>query len=444
VGALPEKVEMFRRAIRRQLEGEEYDVVHLRSAWGGRAILAGTTGRLVYEVARSPEGEPRAADEALSEALAAEETLCLERADLILAPTETARDVLTTRGLGARVEVVPPGVDIDQFDWEPSAAVDRVPRVLYAGRIGGGRGLRTLLRALQIVRHRRPVKLVLAGAVDDGFAPLLDEAIADAELGDDVERLGAIEHDDMPRVIAQSTVCVAPAAPDSERPLATFPTKLLEYMACRRAVVAPRRIAVQEVITDGQDGLLFTPGDEMDLARQIGSLLDDGILRDRVAESGYDRVRARHPASAARRRLLEAYARLLPPSQWAPPASAVSPIDALPSRPDTTTSRRPLPLSEELVPLDGRAVGEKSGEIHLRGAAKEPPVVAGEIVIEIDAPLPGEDLLREALEEAFSGDDDRDTGQFVAVSTPLGFQEADDFADEKTVQRPLRPKKTSG
>jgi len=116
VGALPEKVEMFRRAIRRQLEGEEYDVVHLRSAWGGRAILAGTTGRLVYEVARSPEGEPRAADEALSEALAAEETLCLERADLILAPTETARDVLTTRGLGARVEVVPPGVDIDQFD----------------------------------------------------------------------------------------------------------------------------------------------------------------------------------------------------------------------------------------------------------------------------------------------------------------------------------------
>ena len=445
VGALPEKVEAFRRAIRRQLEGEEYDVIHLRSAWGGRAALAGTTGRLVYEIARSPEGEPRAADAALADALAAEETMCLERADLILAPTETARDVLTTRGLGARVEVVPPGVDIDQFDWEPTAAVDRVPRVLYAGRIGGGRGLRTLLRALQIVRRRRPVKLVIAGAIDDGFVPLLDEAIADAELADDVELLGAIEHDDIPRVIAQSTVCVAPAAPDSERPLATFPTKLLEYMACRRAVVAPRRAAVQEVITDGQDGLLFEPGDEMDLARQVGRLLDDGNLRDRVAEAGYERVRARHPASAARRRLLEAYARLLPPSQWAPPATAVSPIDALPSRADTTTSRRPLP---DTVPLDGRAAGEKSGEIHLAGPAKEPPVVAsgeilieGEIVIEMEAAPPGEDLLRDALEQAFR-DDDQDTGKFVAVSEPLGFE--NDFADEKTKQRPLRPKKTSG
>jgi glycosyltransferase involved in cell wall biosynthesis len=446
VGALPEKVDAFRRAIRRQLEGEEYDVVHLRSAWGGRAALAGTTGRLVYEIARSPEGEPRAADAALSEALAAEEQMCLERSDLILAPSETARDVLTTRGLGARVEVVPPGVDIDQFDWEPAAHLDRIPRVLYAGRIGGGRGVRTLLRALQMVRRRRPVKLVLAGAVDDGFAPLLEQAIADAGLGDDVERLGAIEHDDMPRVIAQSTVCVAPAAPDSERPLASFPTKVLEYMACRRAVVAPRRPALQEVITDGQDGLLFSPGEEMDLARNLGRLLDDATLRERIAEAGYDRVRARHPAAAARRRLLEAYARLLPPSQWAPPAPAVSPIDALPSRPDTTTSRRPVP---ETTPLDGRATGEKSGEIHLAAPTPEQPVVAGEIVvdelvIEIEAPPPGEDLLRDALEEAFNADEteEGDTGKFVAITSPLGFE--DDAADEKTRQRPLRPKKTSG
>jgi glycosyltransferase involved in cell wall biosynthesis len=439
VGPLPDQVEAFRRAIRRQLEGEEYDVIHLRSAWGGRAVLAGATGRLVYEVARSPEGEPRAADAALSEALAAEEQLCLERAALVLVPTAAARDTLTTRGLGARVEVVPPGVDVDQFDWEPPAARDAVPRVLYAGRIAGGRGVRTLLRALGMVKRRRPFKLMLVGSVDESFGPLLEAALAQAGLGDDdVERLGPIEHDDMPRVIAQATVCVAPAAPDSERPLATFPTKLLEYMACRRAVVAPRRPAVQEVVHDGEDGLLFTPGDETDLARAIGRLLDDGALRERLAEAGYERVRAQHPASAARRRLLEAYARLLPPSSWAPPAAAVSPIDALPSRPDTTTAQRPLPA---MVPLDGRAAGEKSGEIHIQHLAPEVPVVPGEIVIEIEAELPPDedDLLSEALDQAFA----------AAVEPPdlrssvLAFDD-DRIADEKTTQRPLRPKKTSG
>lgn len=441
VGSLPEQVDMFRRAIRRQLEGEEYEVIHLRSAWGGRAVLAHGGGRLCYEVARSTEGEPRAADAALSDALAAEEQSCLDRADLILVPTETARDVLITRGLGARVEVVPPGVDIDRFDWEPRAHSDGVPRLLYAGSIAGGRGVRTLLRAVAAVRRRRPVKLVLAGAVDDGFEPLLEAALAEAGLSaKEVEQLGAIEHDDMPRVIAQSTLCVAPAAPDSERPLASFPTKLLEYMACRRAVVAPRRPAVQEVVTDGETGLLFTAGDELDLARAIGQLLDDAATRERLAEAAYERVRQRHPASAARRRLLEAYARLLPPSSWAPPAAAVSPIDALPSRPDTTTARRPLP---ETVPLDGRAAREKSGEIHIEHLATELPVVPGEIVIEIDAqpPPPEGDLLRDALDEAFS--DTARTGKFTAIAESLGLDD-DLGADEKTVPGPLRPKKPSG
>jgi glycosyltransferase involved in cell wall biosynthesis len=441
VGPLPEQVDMFRRAIRRQLEGEEYDVVHLRSAWGGKAVLAGTQGRLVYEVARSTEGEPRAADAALSDALAAEEHTCLEKADVILAPTATARAVLAQRGFGDRVEVVPPGVDIDHFDWEPPAATDAVPRVLYAGRIAGGRGVRTLIRAVAMVRRRRPVKLVLAGAIDDSFVPLLDAALADAELTDaDVERLGAIDHDDMPRVIAQASVCVAPAAPDSERPLASFPTKLLEYMACRRAVIAPRRPAVQEIVSDGEDGLLFAPGDEMELARTLGRLLDDAALRERLAEAGYERVRERHPASAARRRLLEAYARLLPPSSWSPPAAAVSPIDALPSRPDTTTARRPMP---DTIPLDGRAAGERSGEIHIEHLAPQIPVIPGEIVIEIDAPPSlGDDLLRDALEEAFR--DDAHTEKLVAVARPLGFDDDSIADDEKTMQRPLRPKKTSG
>src|SRR5260370_34434300 len=53
VGSLPEQVDMFRRAVRRQLEGEEDEVIHLRSAWGGRARLAEGRARLCHHVARS-------------------------------------------------------------------------------------------------------------------------------------------------------------------------------------------------------------------------------------------------------------------------------------------------------------------------------------------------------------------------------------------------------
>jgi glycosyltransferase involved in cell wall biosynthesis len=365
-GALVEQAESFGRALGRQLEGEDYDVVHLRSAWGGGGLPAGP--KLVYEIARSTEGEPRAADAVVAEALAAVERQCLERADLILAPSRFAAATLSERGFGAKTAVVVPGVDIDHFDWEATAPEsDGVPRVVYVGRIGAGRGIRLLLRAFAQVRARRPAKLVLAGPTEPRFEALLDEAGAglagessrpspspDGALKGDIERLGPVAHDDIPRLLATATVCVAPASPDEgDRPLAGFPTKLLEYMACRRAVVAPRRRSVEELVRSGVDGLLFSPGDSDELAAQITRLLDDVALRERLAASGYERARRDHPASATRRQLLDAYARFLPAAEQLPVGGAPTPLDALPAHADTTTARRPLvgEIDTDTVPI---------------------------------------------------------------------------------------------
>jgi len=384
-GTLVEQVDAFERAVRRQLEGEEYELVHLRSAWGAAAVLAGAAPpmRLVYEVARSTEGQPRAADAEVQARLADEERACLARADLILVPSETARQTLSQRGLGEHVAVVTPGVDIDHFDWEPpldDVPQDPVPRVLYVGRLAAGRGVRLLIRAVASLRRTRRLKLVLAGPVEEPFTKILDDALAGAGLGpDDVERLPPIAHDDVPRLLATASICVAPASPDeNDRPLAGFPTKILEYMACRRAVIAPRRGSVEEVIDDGVHGLLFTPGQADSLAAQLARLLDSIELRERIAAAGYERVRALFPASATRRQLLTAYARLAPPSGWTAPNEAPAPLDAFPAHSDTTTARR-----SGIGGLgDGRARGDRSGEIVIRHTGETPLVLPPQVVID--------------------------------------------------------------
>ncbi len=139
-------------------------------------------------------------------------------------------------------------------------------------------------------------------------------------------------------------------------------------MACRRAVVAPRRGSVEEIITDGKEGLLFTPGQSDSLAAQLARLLDNPELRNRLAAAGYARVRALFPASATRRQLLTAYARLAPPSGWKAPTEAPAPLDAFPPHSDTTTARR-----SQLVSSDGKARGDLSGEIVIR--AESAPLV---------------------------------------------------------------------
>src|SRR5262249_17704349 len=146
----------------------------------------------------------------------------------------------------------------------------------------------------------------------------------------------------------------------------------------RRAVIAPRRPSVMEIIDDNQDGLLFEPGSVDELARAIVKLLDGRAFREIVAESGYARVRDEQPASATRRRLLEAYARLAPAAAWSPPSPGASPVDGLPSHTETTTGKRLM-----LVP-DGRALGDRSGEIVIGVPPPEPRVETAQVVIEAE------------------------------------------------------------
>jgi hypothetical protein len=97
-------------------------------------------------------------------------------------------------------------------------------------------------------------------------------------------------------------------------------------MACRRAAVAPRRASVSELVEENVDGLLFEPGNPRDLADKLARLLLDPPLRARIGDAAHRRVRERFPASQTRRRLLEAYARVLPPATWNPIAEIAPPL----------------------------------------------------------------------------------------------------------------------
>jgi glycosyltransferase involved in cell wall biosynthesis len=306
------QVQSFQRALRRQLDGADYDVVHCRDGWSGRTVLdaRATFGyAVVFDLSRGPAVDP-VVDPALAAEIDRDGDGCIAEADLVLVPTEPARRYAIARTRADRVVVSPPGVDVDRFDWEDDP-FEGPPRVLYAGMIEPGRGIRTLLRAIADVARQLPVRLVLTGPVAPGFAEPLAVAIRDLGLGDLVDVTPPVDHDAMPIVIAGATVCVAPEAPELvPRATALYPTKLLEYMACRRAVVAPRRATVAMLIDHGREGMLFQPGDPGDLTRKLLRLLQDAALCSRMAHHGYERVRRELTAAGARRAVRAGYRQL--------------------------------------------------------------------------------------------------------------------------------------
>lgn len=306
---LGSQVQAFQRALKRQLDGADYDVVHCRDSWSGIPVLEARSRlgyAMVYDLARSPLGETTL-DPELDAQYARDEDACLSAADLVLAPTPAAVKALQGRGKPERVVLSPPGVDVDRFDWE-DPPTGGPPRILYVGTIDPGRGVRVLVRAMAAIVREVDARLVLAGSMAPAFDQPLQAAIRELGLTDKVEVTGPVDHDQLPALLATATVCVVPAAADlTPSPTVVFPTKLLEYMACRRAVVAPRRETLAHVVENNREALLFEPGDPIDLARKVLRLFGEPMLRERIARNAYERVRREFTASATRRALRSAY-----------------------------------------------------------------------------------------------------------------------------------------
>jgi glycosyltransferase involved in cell wall biosynthesis len=404
-GPLSGQIEGFGRAVARQLEGAEYDVVHVRGAFEARPALewaAESDAHVVFDLARSIDGGARPEDPALAARWTEAERYALQRAELVLVPSEVARRALRERGIVAPVEVVPAGVDVDLFDVQPrepsmyqtapaaagapsasgtaspaSAEDEGPPVVLCAGTLAPGRGARLLLRAMEMVLPRHPARLVLAGPIEPGFEEPLRRAIEATGLEKHCTLMGPVRHTDLPRLLCSATLCVAPATPEApERPLAGLPTKILEYLACRRAVIAPRSPGLRDLIVHGEQGLLFRRGSVGELASAVSRLLADPLLRERLAAEGYHAVRRSHAASATRRRLLEAYATLIPPARWRPIARDDRPMGSPAADPNTTTARRLLQAIEGQRAEDAEGAGGAASAKAADRVANEPPTGA--------------------------------------------------------------------
>lgn len=337
------QVEAFRRALRRQLDGADYDIVHFRDGWTGASILE-MRDRLeyatVFDATRAPIAEAPLLDLEIGAELGHNEQICLARSDIVLVPNQASRDRLVdVHDRPERTFVVPPGVDVDRFDWDECPSSNHT--VVYAGSVSAGRGVRVLLRSMVYVNQRMPVDLVVAGHVRPAFRVSLEHAVTELGLDGRVSLLGEVEQVDMPALLARASVCVAPSAAESDsQPMAVFPTKILEYMACRRAVIAPARGTATELVQDGRNGLLFNPGDPADLSEKILGLVGDDALRDKLADAGYRHVRERHTAAATRRGLHRAYSYLIELAPWGQKITDI--IDEAPPA-------RRLNLTEELV-----------------------------------------------------------------------------------------------
>lgn len=108
-------------------------------------------------------------------------------------------------------------------------------------------------------------------------------------------------HDDASGVLRGADVVALPSAAEA------CPMALLQAMALGLPVVATRVGGVPEVVRDGVDGLLVTPGDVDQLARALGALAGDAALRRDMGRRGRQRVHEHFSIDRTTRALVDVY-----------------------------------------------------------------------------------------------------------------------------------------
>ncbi len=252
------------------------------------------------------------------------EYVSLRHAHLVVTVSDALRDDLLGRGVAReRIVVYPNGVDLKRFSApglaEQAAGVRAalgIPReatvVTFVGTFGQWHGAEVLARSIVDLVDRNPswitenrVAFVFVG---DGLRmPVVREIIGGSAAEPLVRFPGLVPQLDTPAYLATSDVLVSPHVANADgTPFFGSPTKLFEYMAAGKAIIASRLDQIADVLSPSLDAaalsaddvtalaILTKPGDQTELAAALQFVLEHPERRSGLGASAQRAAAARY------------------------------------------------------------------------------------------------------------------------------------------------------
>ena len=152
----------------------------------------------------------------------------------------------------------------------------------FIGRLVKGKGVAILIEAFRkLYAEDKNVKLLLAGGTTD-YVPEIRKVIAEEKLP-----ILLIENfNDELKSLLYHALDIFVLASQSE----SFGVVFLEAWACKKPVVGAKMGAIESLLSEGDDSLLFEPGNADSLRACLQTLMANEELRKRFGRNGYQKV----------------------------------------------------------------------------------------------------------------------------------------------------------
>jgi len=191
---------------------------------------------------------------------------------------------------GEKMTVVPMGFEPDKFEMTMETAAvpagNRHPRIIYLGTLMRLRRIDFVIRVFSMVLKEIPnarLYLIGSGETDDDIRQLKQEAQR-LDVLDKIIFTGFLERQEALKIVRDADVCLSPFYPI---PIlnSTSPTKLIEYMALGKSVVANEHPEQASIIRKSGGGICV-PYEEAEFAKAVVFLLEHAEINERMGKQG--------------------------------------------------------------------------------------------------------------------------------------------------------------
>jgi glycosyltransferase involved in cell wall biosynthesis len=242
----------------------------------------------------------------LDRLLVATERAVVADATIVAAVSRVAADMALDAGASqAQTLVLPNAVDVEYVDRSVNGGsppdARRGPVLGWAGSFGPWHGAEVVVRAL--ARLPTDVRLLMIGDGDERGS--CESLAASLGVADRVEWTGAIPRPDALRRLSACDVLVSPHVPLPGHAFFGSPTKIFEYMALARPIVASRLGQLGDVLEDGVTARLVTPGDVDELSGVILEVLESEDCRAQLGRAARHEAELHHTWDRRARTVLD-------------------------------------------------------------------------------------------------------------------------------------------
>jgi glycosyltransferase involved in cell wall biosynthesis len=176
----------------------------------------------------------------------------------------------------------------------------------FVGTFGPWHGVVELAMAIKEIPASVPLRFLFvgSGSLHGEVERLLQ---AERESGR-VIFTGSVEHGEVAVLLDACDILVAPHVPLADgSDFFGSPTKIFEYMAMEKGIVASRLGQIGEVLSDNETALLVTPGNVNELAAALIQMTESASLRARLGANARRAAVHEHTWTHNAERILQAY-----------------------------------------------------------------------------------------------------------------------------------------